>query len=78
MEGQNGYTISGSELFFFNEKPAALPLYGAFAQRLFTEIDNVIIKVQKTQIYMRCRPHGGTRHGIPDVQAQRHRIPAWC
>ena len=42
--------MSGDELFFFNEKPAALPLYEAFAQRLFTEIDNVTIKVQKTQI----------------------------
>ena len=50
MEGQNGYMISGDELFFFNEKPAALPLYEAFAQRLFAEIDNVTVKVQKTQI----------------------------
>ena len=50
MEGQNGYMISGDELFFFNEKPSALPLYEAFAQRLFAEIDNVTVKVQKTQI----------------------------
>lgn len=50
MEGQNGYMISGDELFFFNEKPAVLPLYEAFAQRLLAEIDNVTIKVQKTQI----------------------------
>ncbi len=50
MEGQKGYTISGDELLFFNEKPAALPLYEAFAQRLLAEIDNVTIKVQKTQI----------------------------
>ena len=42
--------MSGDELFFFNEKPAALPLYEAFAQRLFAEIDNVTIRVQKTQI----------------------------
>lgn len=42
--------ISGDELFFFNEKPAALPLYAAFAQRLLAEIDNVTVKVQKTQI----------------------------
>ena len=26
---------------------------------------------------LRRRPHGGTRHGIPDVRAQRHRLPAW-
>ncbi len=50
MEGQNGYMISGEELFFFHEKPTALPLYEAFAQRLLAEIDNVTIKVQKTQI----------------------------
>ncbi len=50
MEGQKGYMISGDELFFFHEKPAALPLYEAFAQRLLAEIDNVTVKVQKTQI----------------------------
>ena len=50
MEGENGYTMSSDELFFFNEKPAALPLYEAFAQRIFAEIDNVTVKVQKTQI----------------------------
>ena len=43
--------MSGDELFFFsNEKPAAIPLYEAFVQRLFAEIDNVTVKVQKTQI----------------------------
>ena len=50
MEGQNGYMLSGDELFFFNEKPAAFPLYEAFATRLLAEIDNVTVKVQKTQI----------------------------
>ena len=50
MEGKGGYMMSGDELFFFSEKPAALPLYEAFAKRLLAEIDNVMIKVQKTQI----------------------------
>ena len=50
MEKQSGYMISGGELFFFDEKPAALPLYEAFAKRLLAEIDNVTVKVQKTQI----------------------------
>ena len=50
MEGQSGYIVSGDELFFFNEKPAALPLYEVFAQRLFAEIGDVSVKVQKTQI----------------------------
>lgn len=27
---------------------------------------------------LRRRPHSGTRHGIPDVRAQRHRLPARC
>ena len=50
MERQSGYMISGDELFFFDEKPAALPFYEEFAKRLLTEIDNVTVKVQKTQI----------------------------
>ena len=50
MEKQSGYMISSDELFFFNEKPAALPLYEEFAKRLLAEIDNVTVKVRKTQI----------------------------
>ena len=50
MEKQSGYMISCDELFFFDEKPAAVPLYEAFAKRLLAEIDNVTVKVQKTQI----------------------------
>ena len=50
MEEHSGYMISSDELFFFNEKPAALPLYEAFAQRIFAVIDTVTVKVQKTQI----------------------------
>ena len=50
MEKQNSYMISGDELFFFDEKPAAIPLYEAFAKRLLAEIDNVTVKVRKTQI----------------------------
>ena len=37
-------------LFFFNRAPAALPLYEAFETRVLAEIDNVTVKVQKTQI----------------------------
>ena len=50
MEKQSGYMISGDELFFFDEKPAALPLYEAFAKRLLAGIDDVTVKVRKTQI----------------------------
>ena len=42
--------INGDVLFFFNEKPAAIPLYEAFAKRVLAEIDNVTVKVRKTQI----------------------------
>ena len=48
MEEQG--VINGDVLFFFNEKPAAIPIYETFAKRLLREIDNVTVKVQKTQI----------------------------
>ena len=50
MGEKDHYMISDDELMFFNEHPAALPLYEAFMERLLAEIDNVTIKVQKTQI----------------------------
>lgn len=37
-------------LLFFDAMPGALPLYETFEERLFTEIDGVEKKVQKTQI----------------------------
>ena len=42
--------LSTDELFFFNEHPAAVGLYEAFASRLLAEIEDVTVKVQKTQI----------------------------
>ena len=50
MEEKDRYVISDDELLFFNEHPAALPLYEAFTKRLLAEVGNVTIKVQKTQI----------------------------
>ena len=50
MKEHDRYIISDDELLFFNEHPAALPLYEAFTKRLLAKIDNVTIKVQKTQI----------------------------
>ena len=35
---------------FFDKKPDALPLYETFERRVFAEIGNVKVKVQKTQI----------------------------
>lgn len=37
-------------LFFFNKDPAALPIYEAFEDRVMAEIENVTVKVRKTQI----------------------------
>lgn len=37
-------------LRFFDKKPEALALYEAFQQMVFSEIENVHLKVQKTQI----------------------------
>lgn len=37
-------------LFFFDQKPEALPLYEALEERILTEIPDVDIKVRKTQI----------------------------
>lgn len=37
-------------MFFFRERPEALPLYSAFEARLFAELGEVNIRVQKTQI----------------------------
>ena len=37
-------------LYFFEGKPEALLLYEAFEERVFSEVDSVKVKVQKTQI----------------------------
>lgn len=37
-------------LCFFDKKPEALPMYEAFEQKIFLEMDGVNVKVQKTQI----------------------------
>ena len=50
MEKQGIHLINGDVLFFFDEKPAALPLYEVFEKKILAEIDNVTVKVRKTQI----------------------------
>lgn len=42
-------------LFFFDGRLAALPLYEAFEQKVLTGIEEVHIKVQKTQIAFSSR-----------------------
>lgn len=39
-----------SVLHFFNQMPDALPLYEQLERRIFTELDGVTVRVQKTQI----------------------------
>lgn len=40
---------------FFDRKPEALPLYEAFEQKVFSQIQGAEVKVQKTQITFRNR-----------------------
>ncbi len=42
--------IDHDVLFFFEKKPAALPLYEILERRILNEISGVTVKVQKTQI----------------------------
>ena len=42
--------MNSDVLYFFENHMEALPLYDAFEQRVFQEIGNVRIKVQKSQI----------------------------
>lgn len=37
-------------LYFFDRKPEALPLYEAFEQKVLSAVEDVKVKVQKTQI----------------------------
>ena len=76
MEKQNGYMISGDELFFFDEKPAALPLDEAFVKRLLGEIDNVTVKVRKTQISFSNKYNFAFVSLLPVRRAKR-RPEAW-
>ena len=76
MEKQSGYMISGDELFFFDEKPAAIPLYEAFAKRLLAEIDNVTVKVQKTQISVSNRYNFAFVSLLP-VRKAKERPETW-
>ena len=42
--------MSADELFFFDAKPAALPLYEAFRMAVLDKISDARIEVKKTQI----------------------------
>ena len=76
MEGRSEYMISGDELFFFNEKTVALPLYETFARRLLAEIDNVTVKVKKTQISFSNKYNFAFVSFLP-VRRARERPETW-
>jgi len=57
-------------LFFFNEKPQAIPLYEAFESRLLAELEGVEIKVQKTQITLKNRRVFGAVSFLPARRAK--------
>ncbi len=45
-----GVTMTGDELFFFDRKPRALPIYEAFRNRVLAGTPGTRIEVKKTQI----------------------------
>lgn len=47
--------MTSNELFFFNTKPEALPLYAALAEQILAAFPNVTVEVKKTQITFRER-----------------------
>ena len=47
--------MTPDELFFFNTKPDALPLYATLAERMLAAFPNVTVEVRKTQITFRER-----------------------
>ena len=44
------YLLQGDELIFFNEHPAAVPLYEAFAGELLRRFPDTSMRIQKSQI----------------------------
>lgn len=49
-ENGSNHAMNQDILFFFDKHPEALPLYEALEQKILKEIEQVNIKVQKTQI----------------------------
>ena len=63
-------------LFFFAQRPAALPLYEAFAQKVCAQIGCVDIRVQKTQIAFSNRHNFAFVSFLPVRKAQ-YRPPVY-
>ncbi len=48
--------MTDEEIRFFEKRPEALPLYRALREEIFREIEDVFLRVQKTQITF-CNRH---------------------
>ncbi len=57
-------------LFFFDKRPGALPLYEALEDRILSELDDVTVKVQKTQITFANRRQFGCVSFLPARRAK--------
>ena len=57
-------------LFFFNQKPEAIPLYEAFEARLLAELEGVVIQPQKSQITLKNRRVFGAVSFLPARKAK--------
>ena len=57
-------------LFFFNQKPEAIPLYEAFEGRLLAELEGVVIQPQKSQITLKNRRVFGAVSFLPARRAK--------
>ena len=54
-------------LYFFDGKPDALFLYEAFEEKVFSEVDGVKVKVQKTQISFSNRHNFAFVSFLPEI-----------
>ena len=63
-------------LLLFGERAAALPLYVALEERILAEIENVAVKVQKTQIAFANRHNFAFVSFLP-VRRARERPETW-
>lgn len=62
--------MTPEELFFFNGKEDSLTLYEVFRQRLFTELPDTRLKIQKTQIGLYDRHLFGAVSFLPVRKAK--------
>lgn len=57
-------------LFFFRDKPQAIPLYSAFEERILAQLDGVTALAQKSQITLKNRRVFGAVSFLPARRAQ--------